>query len=387
MKLIEERNRLIKIRIFKQGSNQWRLLPVEKRDGSSIRRGEITFRGDEEKFRKLLMKLKAKDVETDPPSVKGKTYQQMIDTAKDGSDPYIWVWLNIWNKYRNDNKLTIAERQKRLISSEFLSNYLDDFLNFFEKNVYTGINKVLTALDEFLQMHGLILSEEEFDNVVGVLENRYIMENKEIKENYTIKHPTFTSAISEVIDFLKRKNFYLSEDDVFNEITTGRGRPKNGDTVRFNMPLYNRDGTPAKKAVAFQIADLENGLYELNMYITPLKLKEYPYEQVEIHEEVEKVITLEASLRIGDVLLEKGDTIRVLDEKIGPRDWPKLSKAIKKELGYNVVVDSNTGGLYPIIKIYIGKTESARISTKSGRITGDVNVKKKLKPIVDKFNK
>ncbi len=300
------------------------MLPVENKDGSKIRRGEITFRGDEESFRKLLMKLKAKDAETDPPSVKGKTYQQMIDTAKDGSDPYIWVWLTIWNKYRNDNKLTIAERYSTI--GNFINNYLEDFLNFFNKNMYNvdRPNDVITALDRYLEIQNLQMDQDEFFDLVGLLENRYMKESRknsnrveEANLNYEVYHNTFSSAVSEVIDFAKRNNLYFDSNDIFNEITTGTGRPKNGETRRYSMVLYNRDGTPAGKGISFQIADLGKR-YELNAYFYPAKKnKDYPYEQVEIHEskEYDDTITLSSSVKIGDVILEKGDKVRIINEK------------------------------------------------------------------------
>ena len=336
MKIVEERNRLIKIRIYKQGSSQWRLLPVEKKDGSSIRKGEITFRGDEEAFRKLLMKLKAKDVETDPPSVKGKTYQQMINTAKDGSDPYIWVWLKIWNKYRNDNRLTIAEGELRLISKTiFLENCLKKFIDFYRKNRYNGVNSVLTALDDFMQINDINLVWEDFEDLVALLENKYIMENKESKlgfkearYDYEIYHDTFSSAIEEVIEFAKKNNLYFSSNDIFTEITTGAGRPKNGETRRYSMVLYNRDGTPAGKGISFQIADLGKR-YELNAYFFPAKKnRDYPYEQVEIHEsKAYDSILISESVKIGNVILDKGDRIRVIQE--APFDERKFMSLIE----------------------------------------------------------
>lgn len=105
----EERKRLFKAKLFKQGENQWRIVPVQKKDGSQVRHGDITFRGSEDKLKLLLRRLKAKDNASDPPSSKGKTYQQMIDSAKDKSDPYIWIWSYMWKMYKNNNKITIAE--------------------------------------------------------------------------------------------------------------------------------------------------------------------------------------------------------------------------------------------------------------------------------------
>jgi len=55
----------------------------------------LVFRGSEEGFKKFLMKVKAKDTETLPASSKNRTYQQMIDQAKSGEDPYIYIWSNM----------------------------------------------------------------------------------------------------------------------------------------------------------------------------------------------------------------------------------------------------------------------------------------------------
>jgi len=95
-KVKEERNRLLKIKIYVEGENQYRLRPVENRQGDGVNKGEFRFRGSEDEFALLLRRLKAKDHETDPPSTKNRTYKQMIQTAKNGTDPYIWIWSNKW---------------------------------------------------------------------------------------------------------------------------------------------------------------------------------------------------------------------------------------------------------------------------------------------------
>ena len=112
----EERNRLVKVRLYYQGKNQWRLVPVAKKDGSQIRRGDILFRGDDNKLKLLLQRLKAKDNQTDPPSSKNRTYQQMIDSARDTSDPYIWIWINKWNEYKKTNQITQENTMKDIIT-------------------------------------------------------------------------------------------------------------------------------------------------------------------------------------------------------------------------------------------------------------------------------
>ncbi len=92
--------------------------------------------------------------------------------------------------------------------------------------------------------------------------------------SYIIYHKTFTSAINEVIKQLSQQKLYLSKEDVSTQITFGRGKPKHGMTDRYVMLCYNLAGQPAKKAVNFQIADLETR-YELNMYVTSARSNDY----------------------------------------------------------------------------------------------------------------
>lgn len=93
----EERSKLLKVRIYVEGNQQYRLKPVSGKDGNQVNKGEFRFRGSEEDFALLLRRLKAKDHETDPPSAKNRTYKQMIQSARDGSDPYIWIWSKFWS--------------------------------------------------------------------------------------------------------------------------------------------------------------------------------------------------------------------------------------------------------------------------------------------------
>jgi hypothetical protein len=96
----EEYNRLLKVRIFVEGPNQFSLRPEEDRQGDLVaQRGEIRFRGTDQEFAKFLRKIKAKDNSSDPPSTKKTRYIDMVNSAKDGTDPYIWVWTKYWKPF------------------------------------------------------------------------------------------------------------------------------------------------------------------------------------------------------------------------------------------------------------------------------------------------
>lgn len=113
----EEYTKLLKVKLDTIGTNEWRLTPVAKKDGSPISRGVKTFKGDDEELKQLLRKLKARDHATDPPSEKNRTYQTMIDNAREKSDPYVWVYLHKWSlnkENRTMDKENIIEITKEV---------------------------------------------------------------------------------------------------------------------------------------------------------------------------------------------------------------------------------------------------------------------------------
>lgn len=88
-----------------------------------------------------------------------------------------------------------------------------------------------------------------------------------IESDYQIYHNQYSSAIDEVIKFLNKKNFKMSEDDIWKEISTGPKKPSEGKTNKFNIVLYTLDDKETKKRVHFQIYGMKDK-YELNMYIS-----------------------------------------------------------------------------------------------------------------------
>jgi hypothetical protein len=107
----EEYNRLLKVRIYPEGDNQFRLAPATTKQGVPLQgKGTLRFRGSKEQFAKFLQKIQAKDAQTDPPSSKNRTYMQMVNTAIDKSDPYIWIWNKNWYKA---NKIIMAPKKEK----------------------------------------------------------------------------------------------------------------------------------------------------------------------------------------------------------------------------------------------------------------------------------
>ncbi len=110
-------------------------------------------------------------------------------------------------------------------------------------------------------------------------------EEKPKAGDYKVYHDTFTGVVDEVIGHLGKQGLYMAEDDVWNKISVGPGKPKDGRTDRYSMPLYDADGKPAGKATHFQVYDMGNGKYELNLYTSPLRKTEYEEDKVKVRKE------------------------------------------------------------------------------------------------------
>jgi len=174
----EEAPYLIKAKLMIEGPNQFRILAIEKKSGIKVvDKKPIRFRGSEEAFAKFLMKLKAKDVESEPATVRNKKYKDMIATAKDGSDPYIWIWSNVWidsNKmiikeeameYFTDKKIQELEQELTVVLERI--DYFDA-IDVIDSKIYTGMIDN-TSIDE---QQLVIIYELEIRDEYFQLDNR-----------------------------------------------------------------------------------------------------------------------------------------------------------------------------------------------------------------------
>lgn len=88
--------------------------------------------------------------------------------------------------------------------------------------------------------------------------------------NTDIYHDTFSSAVQFARAEVEKRGVEIDEDDWWREITTGPGRPKDGETFRATIGLY-KNGKLLRKALHIQVYN--RGLqfknnYELNYYIS-----------------------------------------------------------------------------------------------------------------------
>lgn len=91
------------------------------------------------------------------------------------------------------------------------------------------------------------------------------LEEAELMEG---NYDTYTAAIDAALSDARKKGYDVSDDEAFNKIGAGPGRPKSGKTTRHSIEL-TKGGKPSKKQLHIQVYNRETDkkTYELNHYI------------------------------------------------------------------------------------------------------------------------
>ena len=131
--------------------------------------GQYTTRLDREELRQVLKRIAAKDAETEPRSVKNRTYAQMIDGFHGGTPNHCWVW-----KHKLSN---ILDHIKAIQATTPLAE--DVTVSPFEIGNIAKIHK--TTPDEIKKLipKAARLASEEFGKpptAFGKTENDYVIE-------------------------------------------------------------------------------------------------------------------------------------------------------------------------------------------------------------------
>ena len=87
------------------------------------------------------------------------------------------------------------------------------------------------------------------------------------KSEYQIYHRTYSSSIDAMIDYVNRNNYSINPDELFDTVSIGPIRPREGITNRFTLSLF-KDDKKQRKAIHFQVYGRGNEGFELNMYIS-----------------------------------------------------------------------------------------------------------------------
>lgn len=379
MKYISEKdqwNRLLKIKIKKQGNNQWRLSCVSDKNGNQVRKGDITFRGTEDQFKKLLRRLKASDIESTPASVKNLTYQQMIDLADNPKGNYIWVKTKNWNMYYNGKKLLLGEsidkdidifiqRNKDRMDSDTLAGLIADKFNMdlidaeeildTVYNIEEGtMRKIEENYEDFykrgVEYLGRAIVEKVFDRNSEKIANGLILQEQWTEEEmerawYLItlayEKGAYTSTvagndyvirlISGVQDYLNSywnispiREAKQSSIDIGYGQLVGIGRDTNGNKVAklktntgksFSIQTSGNLPTIHKET---DLKDVNKNKAEKEVLAYVKKhgtkaQKEILPERVNMRDKNMNIIEISKSVKVDNVILEKGDKIKILE--------------------------------------------------------------------------
>lgn len=88
----------------------------------------------------------------------------------------------------------------------------------------------------------------------------------EIKAN-ELYFDTFSAAVQYARLEAEKKGYVIDENDWFNRVSTGPGKPSVGETTRFSVAL-TKNGIPQNKQLSVQVYGMRSGRYELNFYIS-----------------------------------------------------------------------------------------------------------------------
>lgn len=87
----------------------------------------------------------------------------------------------------------------------------------------------------------------------------------EAKDDYTINHKTFSSAVQHALKVTKNRGYEVDGDEWDRKVAMGPRKPGKGKTNRYAIDL-TKNGKPVKQKLQMQVY-YDEGRYELNMYI------------------------------------------------------------------------------------------------------------------------
>lgn len=132
-------------------------------------------------------------------------------------------------------KKKFADRKDKDIDNDGDSDSSDEYLHKRRKAVSKAIAKEETELDE-------------------------------AKNDYTVNHKTFSSAVQHATSQVEKRGYTVDEEDYDRKVAMGPRKPTTGKTNTYTIDLM-KDGKETKRKLQMQVY-YDQGRYELNMYIS-----------------------------------------------------------------------------------------------------------------------
>lgn len=99
-----------------------------------------------------------------------------------------------------------------------------------------------------------------------ILKDARVTSSLDEKSKYKLYHNTYSDAMQHAYSQAEKQGYEVDMDDVDRKVATGPKKPSKGKTNSFSIKLM-KNGKPQKKALQVQVYGMDNGKYELNMYI------------------------------------------------------------------------------------------------------------------------
>ena len=88
----------------------------------------------------------------------------------------------------------------------------------------------------------------------------------EAKDDYTINHKTFSSAVQHAMKQAEKQGYEIDSDEWDDKVATGPRKPSAGKTNKYTIALM-KNGKETRRNLQMQVY-YDEGRYELNMYIS-----------------------------------------------------------------------------------------------------------------------
>ena len=101
---------------------------------------------------------------------------------------------------------------------------------------------------------------------------KLVQEAYSAKHNANIYFPTFSEAVQHAREVAEKKGFTIDENDWFNQVTMGAGRPSVDEYFTASIGL-EKDGKPVKNArLQIQVYGMDNSFELKWMHVTLMSL-------------------------------------------------------------------------------------------------------------------
>lgn len=128
--------------------------------------------------------------------------------------------------------------------------------------------EVLDRLKKSKKGHEFLMGKDVAPKGYGVKEEVELDEARK-DASADLYFNTYSAAVQHARAQAEKKGFEVVEDDWFNQVTTGKGKPGRGKTTRHTLKL-TKNGKPVRQGLSIQVynRDTDKNTYELNFYVS-----------------------------------------------------------------------------------------------------------------------